>query len=447
MNYKRSTKLFLISILLVCCAVTSAIADQNLTLRDAIELGLRNDETYLIAKEDLMRASGLVREAWGGALPNLDFSSSYTRNIEIPEIAIGKEKMPFGTRNEYAVGLTLTQPIWLGGKVFGALKVAKYYRSFANYKLEQTRNDVIYEIKNAFFSAKLANDVVEIYQDALKQAELNLANVRKIKDQGMASEFDLLRAEVELANIKPQLIKARNDSQLALINLKNRLGFDPEEDIELVFEFQKSELDNELNLGDALRYADARHPSVQLQEKLVSSYDQAIGIAKADGRPQLAFQSNFQYQQQTDEFSPSSDGWSDSWSASLVLTFSLFDGRSNSGRVMQAKADYNESYLTLRQIRENVLLAVRSAYATWEEAVASLETQEKTIDQAEEGLRIANLRYESGIGTQLEVLSAQTANTQAKVNYINAIYDFELAVAGFVRAAGYKPEITGEENE
>ncbi|MBU2624849.1 MAG: TolC family protein, partial [candidate division Zixibacteria bacterium] len=163
--------------------------------------------------------------------------------------------------------------------------------------------------------------------------------------------------------------------------------------------------------------------------------------------PQLLFSSTFAYQAQSEEFSPPSNAWTKSWSASLILSFPIFDGRANSGRVKQVRADYNQSKYVARQMKENVLLSVRSAYGSWEEAVASLQSQEKTIEQAEEGIRIANLRYAGGVGTQLEVLSAQTANTQAKVNYINAVYDYELSVAAFERAAGYEPTIRGEEND
>jgi len=183
------------------------------------------------------------------------------------------------------------------------------------------------------------------------------------------------------------------------------------------------------------------------QEYVTKGYDRAIGIAKADSRPQLFASSNFQFQKQRDEFNPAKGDWSKSWSASLILSFPIFDGFTNSGRVRQARVDFEQSKYLQQQIEENVALAVRSAYASWQESVASLKTQEKTIEQAAEGLRIANLRYQSGVGTQLEVLSAQTASTQAKVNYINAVYDFELAVAGFVKAAGYKPEILGDEDE
>lgn len=417
---------------------------RDLSIDDAIDLGLKNDETYLIAKEDLERSAGRVREAWSGALPRLNFDGRYTRNIEIPEIVIADQSIKFGTTNNYTLGLTLTQPIYLGGKVGAGLAIAKYYRNYANNKLKQTRNDVIYQVKQAFFNAKLAKDVVAVYEDAIKQAELNLENVKKQHDQGMAAEFDLLRAEVELANIKPQLIKSRNDSELAEINLKNKLGIQTDEEITLLYEFDSSELDRSLDLESGIEYAEKNHPSIISQDDLVKSYDRAIGVTKADGRPQLYFSSTFEYQAQSEAFSPPGDAWTKSWSASLVLSFPIFDGRGNSGRVMQARADYNQSRYVARQTEENVLLAVRSAYGTWQEAVASLQTQEKTIEQAEEGLRIANLRYQGGVGTQLEVLSAQTANTQAKVNYINAVYDYELSVAAFQRAAGYEPTVRGD---
>jgi outer membrane protein TolC len=433
---------------------SAASAQLNLTLDDAIALGLKNDEKYLIAKEELERASGQIREAWAAALPRVDFTGRYTRNIEIPEIPVelpeamgGKQVFKMGTDHSYSLGVVLKQPLYLGGKVGGALTVARYYASYAEHGLKQVEHDIVYEIKEAFFLTKLASDRVGIFEDAVQSAELNLDNVRRFHQQGMASDFDLLRAEVELANLRPQLIRAKNDSDIAEINLKNRLGLPPDEEIHLSYRFDPSDLDEEPDLESGLAHALRSHPAVVQQQYAVKSYDKAIGITKADRLPQLRLESSFEYVNQTNEFKPPSDSWTKGWSASLILSFPIFDGMEVSGRVKQAKADYNQARYSARQIEENVLLAVRSAYAAWEQAAASLRSQEKTIAQAEEGLRIANLRYRNGVGTQLEVLNAQTANTQAKVNYISAVYDYELAIAGFLRATGYEQNHSGADHE
>jgi outer membrane protein TolC len=441
------------ALILILCTV--AAAQRELTLDDAVALGLQNDEEYLIATEELERASGQIREAWAGALPRVDFTGRYTRNLEIQENFIEFEdsdtaqtvKTRFGRDHNYSLGLTLTQPLYLGGKVGGALKIAKYYSGFAKQRLAQAEHDLVYEIKEAFFGAKLAGDVVAVYEDAVDAAELNFENVKKLLDQGMASEFDLLRAEVELANLRPDLIEAKNNSEIAEINLKNRLGIPAEQDVILAYEFSTDDLIEELDLESGLAHALKEHPAIAQQEYAVKSYDKAIGITKADRMPQLVLQSSFDYISQTNTLSPQSDSWTKSWSASLVLSFPIFEGRAVSGRVLQAKADYNQARFTARQVEENVLLAVRSAHASWEKAVESLRSQERTIAQAEEGLRIANLRYENGVGTQLEVLNAQTANTRARVNYINAVYSYDLAVAGFLRAAGYGTTMSGAKDD
>jgi len=447
-QYSRRSIGSLVVILVVLTAVPlTAFGQIELTIDEAVELGLQNDETYLIAKEELDRAAGQIREAWAGALPRLDFQGMYTRNIEIPEVVIAGQSIKFGTKNNYSLGLTLTQPLYLAGKVSGALKIAKYYRSYAEYKLQQAENDVIYEIKRAFFGAKLAADMVEVYENAIKQAELNLENVQKQFDLGMAAEYDVLRAEVELANLKPLLIKSRNDSGIALIVLLNRLNVPGDQEVILKYEFNPADLYDQVNLQTGMFHARNSNPVILQQDYLVKSYDKAIGIRRADRLPQLYFMSSYDYSGQSDEFRPPSSAWTDSWSASLILSFPIFEGRAISGRVMQAKADYNQSRYLARQVRENVLLSVKAAYGSWQEAVASLKTQEKTVEQAEEGLRIANLRYNSGVGTQLEVLSAQTANTQAKVNHINAVYDYELAVAEYQRAVGLKQDYEGESDE
>lgn len=427
-------------------------AETELTVERAVNLGLQNDETYLIAAEELERASGQIREAWSGALPRLDFNGRYTRNLEIQKVFVsfpeemgGDQTFKMGTNHNYAFGLSLTQPIFLGGKVGGALKIARFYEAYAKHRLDQTRHDVVYEIKRKFFMAKLAGDVVAVYSDAIRQAELNYGNVEKLFDQGMASEFDLLRAEVELANLRPQLIKARNDSTLSILDLKNKLGLPDDEQIALSYQFDSTGYEETSDLEAGLSHASEQHPALLQQEYAVKGYEKAIGITKADRWPQVILQSSYDVVSQTDQFRPPHNSWSDSWSASVVMSFPIFDGRAVSGRVKQARANYNQSRYLERQIRENVLLAVRSAYMSWQEAVASLKSQKRTIAQAEEGLRIANLRYSNGIGTQLEVLAAQTANTQAKVNYIRAIYDYELAAAGFLKAAGYEPVGSGDE--
>lgn len=446
--------LAVVASLLILSPVASA--QRELTLDDAVALGLQNDEKYLIAQENMERAAGQIREAWAGALPRIDFTGRYTRNLEIPENVISTpdstgemqtQKFKFGTDHNYSLGVTLTQPLYLAGKIGGALKVARYYASYAKYGLKQMRHDIVYEIKEAFFMARLAEDAVKVYEDAVAAAELNFGNVRRLFDQGMASEFDLLRAEVELANLRPQMIRAENDSEIAMINLKNRLGLPATEELSLSYEFDPTHLQEKPDLRSGLTHARESHPAILQQEYAVKSYDKAIGITRADRLPQLVLQSSFDYISNTNELSPPSDSWSKSWSASLVLSIPIFEGRAVSGRVMQAKADYNQARYTARQVEENVLLAVRAAYASWQQAVESLRSQEKTIAQAEEGLRIANLRYENGVGTQLEVLNAQTANTRARVNYINAVYDYELAVAGFLRAAGYAPTLSGANDE
>jgi outer membrane protein TolC len=411
----------LLAVIVSCVCGGPAHGATTLTVNDAVARGLLKDETYLIAQQELERAAGQIREAWSGALPRLDLTGRYTRNIEKQTLVFEGESISIGSRNEYVFGLSLTQPLYVGGKIGSALKIAKFYREYAKHKVKQSRHDVRYEIKEVFFGARLAADVVDIYVDAIRQAELNVENVRKLFEQGMAAEFDLLRAEVELANLRPLLIRARNNAQISEMNLKNRLDIPLEEEIELLYEFEENNLSRTLDLESGIAHALAGHPALKQQEYLSKSYKKAIGIARADRMPQVFLSSDYQYAGRSDRFNPDSGEWSDGWSANLILSFPIFEGRAVSGRVKQAKVDYQQS--------------------------ASLRSQEKTIEQADEGVRIANLRYQNGVGTQLEVLSAQTASTQAKVNYINAVFDYELAVAAFDRAAGIEPNIPGVRND
>jgi outer membrane protein TolC len=134
---------------------------------------------------------------------------------------------------------------------------------------------------------------------------------------------------------------------------------------------------------------------------------------------------------------PGGDDWIRSSSLGLNLSFPIFDGLESSGKVKKAKADYIKGSLEKQQIEDAIRIEVEEAIGSIEEAKKRLQWGQKTIDLAEEGLRVANLRFKNGIGTQLEILSAQQALTQAKTNYVQAIYDYQVSLAKYDKAVGF----------
>jgi outer membrane protein len=435
----------LLRIILLTAALIAFAGVGNLTygstttIDDAVAMALRNNQDYLIAKSQMEKADAEIQKATAGALPTLNFGSSFTRNLKIPTIVFGGQSFRLGADNSMNIGFSLTQPIWLGGKVFAAMKIAKIYRNYTEDMIREVEGQITYGVRRTFLGAILAQDVVAVYKDALATAELNLDIVDKMYSQGVVSEYEHLRAEVEVANMRPQLTQAENSALVALESLKHLIGVNLSDSLELRYEFDSSMVGRQLNLEYLQKLASAHRASLQQQEHLTEITRRAIGIAKSGRSFNLIFQSQYGYSLQGDDESFRlfvRHDWTPSWTATLNLSMPIFDGFVTSAEIRKAKTDDRDAKLSYDQLKQQVELDVRQAYYTYAESGDRLKAQLKTIEQAEEGLKIARLRYQNGIGTQLEILSAETALTQARTNYVMATHDAAAAAYGLIRVTG-----------
>ncbi len=427
---------FLLISTAVAVLVAMPAAAATLTINQATDLALKNNKQYLVAQAQYEKADAEVKNAVAGALPHLDMNTRYTRNFEIPEIVFGGETFRLGTTHNVDIGFSLTQPIWLGGKVFTALKIAKLYRSYSSEMLKEAEGDVVLGVRQAFLGAILAKDVVGVYRDAVATAQFNLDMVQQMRNQGVVSNYEELRAEVELANLKPQLIQAENQVTIAEQQLKNLIGMQLTDQVDLVYDFDSTSIGHDLNLDYIYSVASEHRPVLKESEYFEEINRKAIGIAKAGHRPQISVSSALDWTLQADEFDVSAPNWSRSLSATFNVAMPIFDGFATSAEVKKAKLDYRSSTLQRQDTENQVELEVREAYLTYNETGDRLQAQAKTIEQAQEGLRIARLRYEQGVGTQLEVLSAESALTQARTNYVQATHDAAVAVYRLLKVTG-----------
>ena len=408
----------------------------DLELGEALQMALKSNAVYLSALQDRLKAEGEIVEARAGALPSLTLDGRYNRNFELQEIVFEGQRVKIGTKNNYSISLNLDQTLWGGGRVFNAWKIANLYSKYTAEGVKIARQRVIYESYRAFFSAILARDNVNVASDAVIQAEENFEVVNNMYLQGLVSEYDKLRAEVELANLIPQLTKAENDAQIALSNLRYYIGYEGLDEINPKFEFNLDDTVATPDLDKSIETAFAQRPDYVGQDYLIKAYQKAIGVSRSGRMPSLYFSSALEWAANVDKSFPSERDWYRTWSASVNLSFPIFDGLKTSGSVKKSKADYMKSRLAKSQMEDAIRIEVEEAISSVEESKKRLASGMKTIAMAEEGLRVANLRFKNGVGTQLEILSAQAALTQAKTNYILAIYDYQISLAKYDKAIG-----------
>lgn len=418
-----------------------------LTISEAVDLALERNEEYLVARSQLDRAEAEVQQATSDILPQLSINSGYTRNIIVPTAVFEGMRFKLGTDNQIDVGVRITQTLWHSGRVLSAIKIAKLYKQYTERGVAQAATDITFSVRQAFLSAILARDRVNVYRNALEVAQWNYDMVEKMKQQGVRSEFELLRAKVEVSNLEPQLTQAQNQARIAENRLKDLIEVDLSDSLRLEYEFDSSRMQSALQLPQLIGTAKQRRPALRQQDLLREITRKAIDVTDSENSFKFDFQSQYGWQYQADNFDlGESNLWSEQWSAGIVFSWPIFDGFANKAQVRKAEVDHLEAELTYEQLLDQIETEVREAYLLYREAGERLQAQETTIAEAEEGLRIAQLRYSNGVGTQLEVLSAESALTQARNNYVQATHDAALAVYRLLRVTGVEEfsELTSE---
>ncbi|MFH2036218.1 MAG: TolC family protein [Candidatus Zixiibacteriota bacterium] len=430
-------KRILIAIFICIGLAVNGSAETVLTVEKVRERALEYNRQLQSARQEPDRSSGEIISARSGALPQLSLEGRYTRNIESQTLFFGDEKIPIGLKNDFSLSLSLTQPLYVGGKVGSALKIAKIYKNYSEEKVLEVESDVVYGAEQIFYAALMSQSQCDVIKSAYDQMSHNLEVVEKFYSQGMVSEFEFLRAKVEKMNLEPQLIAVESQKNILTKQLKSFLGYPLDENIVLLSDFSDTTLAGLVSMNELTAKAIGSRPEMKQATLQKQGYKNAIRIAKGDWLyPSVYFNTAYGITGSSDNFKLNDRNSSNSWSASLMVSVPLFDGGRSIGEVRKAKTDYHQAQLSELQMRDDIKLEVEQAYDALLEAKKSLDVVQETIIHAEEGMRIANLRYKTGVGTQLEILSAQTALTDAKTNMAGAIYNFRLAKAALKKASG-----------
>ncbi len=422
----------------------------TLTLEKSVELALRKNPEIRMAEKELSKAKAGIWEAWSNILPKLDGSINFQHAWSIQEQTIpnflkpmlaplspyipGLEDMPdyvrmsFGLENTLRYGATLTQPLFLGGAGVSGIQIANAARAAAEKNLMEKKQQLIFNTTNAFYGCLLTKELVSVQEEALAQAEANFENVKKKYESGAASGFDKMRAEVEVANLRPSVIAARNNYRSALTMLKTILGLDRNTNIDVQgeFKFAEDELIN-MPLEDLQKLAMEKRPlylAIQDQKRIMSK---SVAIARSNFLPKVFFQTDYSFMDMRNDYKFRHKDASKGFTSAISLQIPLFHGFQSAAKYQKARLDYHIMLDTEKQASDGIAAEVEVAYNKLKEAREKYQSAVKTVDLAKEALRLANMMYQEGINTQLDVLNSQLALTQAKMNYVNSLYEYQIA--------------------
>jgi TolC family type I secretion outer membrane protein len=408
---------------------------QPMSINDALKLALMQNGTLLKSESELEAAHGIAVQTRAITLPTVRASASYLHTEAVEDSPYGNAHQP---RNQWVGGLRVVQSIYEGGRLRSARRTATLTREQALLRYQTVVADTILGVRAAYYDALLAEQQITVQEASLKLLDEQLNNTKKRFDAGAVPRFDLLRAEVEIANARPRLIRARNAHRTARNDLAVLLGYDIPatvmEDIPMTLTDRLEASPYLPDLPAALARAIAVRPELGALRKEEALRQEAVNVAKATGKPSLGVFAGYagNNSQFRDDFSRAVSGPI----AGLELHWDLWDGHLTQGKVTEARALLRRAGADLDDQVRKVEREVRTAHSSLIEAREVLDAQAKVLEQADEALRLAGSRYEAGTGTQLDVLNAQTSLTEARSIQAQALHDYALALARLERAVG-----------
>ncbi|HKB90164.1 MAG TPA: TolC family protein [Opitutaceae bacterium] len=407
-----------------------------LTLDVALAYAVEHNPTLRRVKDQIQEQEGVVVETRARNIPNVRFSGNYTtQQHTLIDQLFG---LSVGQPNAWQVDLVARQTVYSGGSIRSAIASEKDQLAAAKLAVSSTLNDTLLNVRENFYAVLLSREQIQVEEEALRVLEAELANAKSRRSAGTGSEFDRLRAEVSVANVRPALIRARNHYRISQEQLRQSLGAPATGSVGSEIEADGSLIVPLISpsLEDVVAASRLRRPELLRQDKTIQAAESRIDVARGDYYPSLSVFGGYRW-----EKSNFTGNRLEGWNTGVQADWAIFDGRATAGKVQQARARLQQAKHTKEEISLSIDVQVRQAYSGLTEASELLQASEKVVEQARESLRLSQSRYGAGSATQLDVLQAQSALTEARTNLAQAQHDYAVAVARLRRAMG-ETEIT-----
>lgn len=478
------------------------LPDRPLTINDVVAISLATNRSLALAGEALFRAEGRSHEARTAFNPNLSATLTYLRlnqsnSIQFPDPNNpgAVQTIPLVNDSQRQIGVLATLPLDLAGLLRAANDQAKFQEVALRLDINRARNEIVLDVKTAFYDALRAQALVQIAEANLQNSTARYEESEKKLRAGVVARFDVIRTQTDVAQAQQQLIQARNSLSLAFAALNNAMGIDINMPLTITgqgavetppgiappsppppppgsgaapgdaapletAETQEGDAASQaapvnpvqppdsVVVSDPLKLSEdyerliqeaiTLRPEIMQADASIAAAKKGIQLARRSVLPSFGLSWNLNYAPDTAGFAPLVT----TWVAQAQIAIPLYDGGLARARSQQARADLATSETNRRAAVDIVNLEVRQAYLNLLQARDRVAVANRALAQAQEGFRLARVRYDAGvtlqagISPQLELSDAQTALTQAQNNQVNALYDYNNARSRLDRATG-----------
>ncbi len=401
----------------------------RLSIEDCLKLTLVNNKTLQRVAGEKEIARGSELKSYSAILPTVNLSGDYMRKDEVASLG----PITFGDLDNYSAGLKVTQPIFAGGSIIAKINAGKLVSLLADETVRAVVQDVIYTARHCYYDVLLNQHLLEISADAVRSAQAHLDDVKQKRQGGVASDFDVLRAEVELSNFEAELIQNKNAINIAKAKLLKVMGLSQDSDVTLSDELVY--IRSRVTMEQAVEAAFYNRPDLFGRQFDIKLQKELLKIARSRYWPSIdGFYDNTWAK--PDPHNTTRIEWGRAWSAGVTATLPIFDGLSREGEIIQQKAQVKQAQIDLIDAEETALFELTKAQLSIEDAEEFVQSQRLNLARAEEGSRLAQVGYREGINTQVEVIDAESALTRARALYYQAVYSHIIAKLDLQKAMG-----------
>ncbi len=445
-------------LLLLITLSVSAEEHKLLNLEQSLQIAKQSNLTIQAAEQKLKSDEAQISVARSALMPRISANGNYTYFKDVQKSVIQAEggfgfpipgeemddmstpsvdneseliELEFGAHHNIQGTVSLSQPVFAWGRYYYNYQAAKIGYEAAQKELTAAYEKLRLNVYEAFYRVLIAQEFVKVAEQSVELVEKQLGIAQTSLDAGAATNFDVLRAKVQLANAKSQVIRAKNGVKIAKNAYKTLLNLPLADDISVEGSFEIPEV--KIKLDELIKQALEKRPEITRSQLNEQAGQKQLSVAKTRNLPDFAFFSNYQI-----SHSERLIEMNRIWSLGLQINIPIFDGFASRAAVKQSESVLKQLQIGTEQVMSVVETEVRNAYLALLEAKTLIDVQRETVAQAQESVRIATIRFENGMITTVELTDTQLALIQSKVNRLQAQHDYVIGLARLEKAIGQK---------
>ena len=438
---KRLLSLFLMLSLSVGAHVAFAQQRLQLSLEESVRLSFDKSKSLHASMMKVQYADAKAGEASTVLLPSVKFNGGYTKLSDIPAAQVSLPFLPAPITlspsivDSYSARVTVQQALFTGFKLQRSVDIADYTSQATQKEFDRDKSDLTFGVKNAYWNLAKAIELQKVVDENVGQVKAHLKDVQSWQAQGMITNNEVLKVQVQLSDVQLRQIDARNNVELARIGLNNIIGLPLDTEVQLT-----TNLLHEHTVFGALpsliSQAHDRRSEIKSMEYRVQASDAAVSLAQSGWWPQLYLVGNYLTARPNQRIFPSQDVFKDTWDVGVSVSLDLWNWGTTVRQTDQARAQLEQTKDGLGQLRDAVTLEVTRDFLNLGRARERISVAEQGVRQAEENYRVTSGKFKQGLALNSDLLDAEVALLQAKTNYTQAVADYELAEASLERSIG-----------